>query len=224
MDNAVTKYDVTKRELARGRNLKIGAWTAPILLTGVPAVVFTTLAFIFGTTPPAAFTLFMLGIILTSIGFVAGLALTGFFLYRHSNWTKEMREKIAADGIKAEEIDWFKNELKSSEKKALKDLGRSDLLMADAYRETLASRLTATRIVKSSRKELSLVQRRKAKLNQLKTNRSAEFREQIDKDAEKINSIHGEAQQMLAEAEARLQMIEAAAVRGRSRADSVLAL
>ena len=224
MDNAVTKYDVTKRELARGRNLKIGAWTAPILLTGVPALVFTTLAFIFGTTPPAAFTLFMLGIILTSIGFVAGLALTGFFLYRHSNWTKEMREKIAADGIKAEEIDWFKNELKSSEKKALKDLGRSDLLMADAYRETLASRLTATRIVKSSRKELSLVQRRKAKLNQLKTNRSAEFREQIDKDAEKINSIHGEAQQMLAEAEARLQMIEAAAVRGRSLADSELAL
>lgn len=224
MDEAVSKYDVTGRELARGRNLKIAAWSAPFLLAGVPALVFTLLAFVFGTTPPAAFTLFFLGLVVTAVGFIAGLALAGFFAYRHSNWTSEMREKIAADGIRAEEIEWFKHELKSSEKRALKDITRSDLLLADAYRETLASRLTATRIIKSSKRELAQTQRRIAKLKQLKTDRAEEFRAQIAQDSEKINSIHEEAKAMLAEAETRLQMIEASAVRGRSLADNELAL
>lgn len=224
MDELVSKYQVTDRELARGRNLKIAAWTAPFLLPAVPAVLFTVLAFIFGTTPPVAFTLFVFGIIFTALGFVIGLAMMGFFIYRRSTWTKEMREKIAADGIRAEEIEWFMHELKSSEKRALKDISRADLLLADAYRETLASRLTASRIVRSSKKELALTQRRKGKLKQFTTERAAEFRAQIEKDSEKIASIHDEARMMLAEAEARLQMIEAAAVRGKSLADSELAL
>lgn len=224
MDDFISKYEVTDRDLARGRNLKIAAVAAPLLLIGVPAVLFTVLAFLFGATPPAAFTIFVLGIILTAVGFVVGMALTGFFIYRRSNWTKEMREKMAADGIKAEEVDWFTHEMKSSEKKALKDISRADILLADAYRETLASRLTATRIVKSSKRELSLTQRRKSKLKQFNTERGKEFREQIEKDSAKITSIHDEAKMMLAEAEARLQMIEAAAVRGRSLADSELAL
>lgn len=224
MDEAVSKYQVTDRELARGRNLKIAAWISPILLTGVPAVTFTALALIFGTTPPVAFSLFFMGLVFTALGFAIGMVLLGFFLYRRSNWTKEMREKIAADGIRAEEIEWFTHELRSNEKRALKDITKADLLLADAYRETLASRLTATRIVKSSKRELSLTQRRRSKLKQFQTERAAEFREQINKDAAKISSIHDEARQMLAESEARLQMIEAAAARGRGLADSELAL
>lgn len=224
MDEAISKYQVTDRELARGRNLKIAAWTAPFVFTGVPAVVFTVLALIFGSTPPVAFSLFFLGLVFTSIGFIIGLALMGFFIYRRSNWTRETREKIAADGIKAEEIEWFMHELKSGEKRALKEITRADLLLADAYRETLASRLTATRIVKSSKKELALTQRRQVKLKQFKTERAASFRDQLEKDVEKMNTIHEEARIMLAESEARLQMIEAAAVRGRSLADSELAL
>ena len=224
MNESISKYDVTARELARGRNLKLAAWLAPFVLTAVPAILFTVLAMVFGTTPPVAFTLFVLGIIFTAIGFVLGLALTGVFAFRYSRWSNEIREKIAADGIRAEELDWFLHELKSAEKKALKDVTRADLLLADAYRETLASRLTATRIVRSSKKELLLTQRRKAKIKQFKNERQKEFADQIAKDAEKISSIHDEAKQMLAEAEARLHMIEAAAIRGRSTADSELAL
>jgi len=224
MDEYLSKYQVTDRELARGRNLKIAAWTAPIFLTGVPAVLFFALTWIFGVTPPVAVTLFFIGIVVTALGFVAGLAASGLFAYRYSNWTTEMREKIAADGIRAEEIEWFRHELKSNEKRALKDISRSDLLLADAYRETLASRLTAARIVQSSKKELLQTQRRKSKIKQLKSERADEFRSQIDRDAEKISSIHDEAKLMLSEAEARLQMIEAAATRGSNVADSELAL
>jgi hypothetical protein len=227
MDELVSKYDISKRDFARGRNLKIGAISAPIVLSATPAIVFLLLTFLFGSTPPIAATIFFIGLILTVLGFVVGLGFTGLFAYRHARWTKEMRERIAADGIKAEEIDWFRNELKTSEKRMLKEMRRADPLLDDAYRETLASRLTATRIVNSSRKELMLAKRRQLRLKQLKrlNSESAEqFNAEIERDVKKIESINDEAKQMLAEAESRLQMIEAASVRGSQLADSELAL
>jgi len=227
MEEIVSKYDVSKRELARGRNLKIAAVSAPIVLAAVPAVVFLLLMFVFGSTPPVAATFFFIGLILTIIGFVVGLGLTGFFAVRHSAWTKEMREKIAADGIRAEEIEWFRNELKTSEKRALREMQRTDPMLEDAYRETLASRLTASRIIKSSKRELSLARGRQTKLRQLKKlnkENSEKFGAEISRDLEKIGSINDEAKLMLAEAESRLQMIEAAAARGSHLADSELAL
>lgn len=222
--NDIARYDVTKKELAKGRNLKIAGWLSPFILGGVPAIVFLFLLFAFGSTTPAAATFLFLGIIFSLIGFVTGIGLSGFFAYRHSHWTQEMRERIAADGIKAEEIDWFKAELRSSEKRALRDLEKKDLLLADAYRETLASRLTASRIVKSSKRELLLAQRRKNRIKYSKSESSGEFQKQIEDDIRKIGSINEEAKQMLGEAEARLQMIEAAAARGIDMADSELAL
>jgi hypothetical protein len=227
MDAIVSKYDISKRDLARGRNLKIAAVSAPLVLAGVPAVIFLLLMFIFGATPPVAATFFFIGLILTIIGFVVGLGLSGFFAFRCSAWTKEMRERIAADGIKAEEIEWFRNELKTNEKRALREMQRIDPMLEDAYRETLASRLTATRIVRSSKKELFLAKRRQAKLKQLKKldkESSQKFNDEIQRDLEKIGSINDEAKLMLEEAESRLQLIEAAAARGSHLADSELAL
>lgn len=224
MNDLPSRYDVTPRDLARGRNLRVAAWTAPFVLAGVPAVVFAVLFFLLTSTPPAAAAIFFFGLILTVLGFVVGLGFSGFFAYRLSNWTKEMRERIAADGIRAEEIDWFRNELKSSEKRALKDIERSDLLLADAYRETLASRLTASRIIRSSKRELLLTQRRRQKLRKLKPEREKAYLEEVKRDEEKVRSIHDEAKQMLAEAESRLYMIEAAALRGSGLADSEVAL
>jgi hypothetical protein len=227
MEEIVSKYDISKRDLARGRNLKIAAVSAPIVLSVVPAGIFLVLMFLFGATPPVAATFFFIGLILTIVGFVIGLGLTGFFAIRHSTWTKEMRERIAADGIKAEEIEWFRNELKTNEKRALREMQRTDPMLEDAYRETLASRLTATRIIRSSKKELVLARGRQTKLRQLKRlnkESSERFKSEIDRDIEKIGSINEEAKLMLAEAESRLQLIEAAVARGSHLADSELAL
>ena len=176
------------------------------------------------TGPPVAAVILFFGIIATAIGFVTGMFILGLLVHKRSQWTREMREIIASDGIKAEEIDWFKNELKSNEKRALRAVEARDLLLADAYRETLASRLTATRIVKSSKQELLLAKRRQNSLKQLRSARSEEFQADIGRDLEKIGKINDEAKLMLSEAEARLQMIEAAASRGGSLADSELAL
>lgn len=224
MDEIALRYDVTPRDLARGRNLKIGMWSAPFVLGGVPASIFFVLMFIFGVTPPAAVVFFFFSIITGILGFAGGLGLSGYLAYRRNNWTKEMRERIAADGIRAEEIEWFTHELKPSEKRGLRDISRLDLMLADAYRETLASRLTAARIVKSSRRELQLMNRRQNQVKQLKTESSKTFQLEIAKDVAKIESINTEAKTMLIEAETRLQMIEVAAVRGSSIADSELVL
>ena len=109
-------------------------------------------------------------------------------------------------------------------KRSLKAIESRNLLLGDAYRDTLASRLTATRIIKSSRKELMLAQRRKNKLKSLKAERAKEFGEEIERDIKKLDGIKNEAELMRAEAESRLQMIEAAATRGANMADSELAL
>lgn len=224
MSDIVSKYDITPREMARGRNLKIAAISAPVILTVLPAIITFILFLVFTTSPPMAATVLFLGIIITIIGLIKGLFLTGVFSYKYSKWKDVTRERIAADGIKAEEIEWFQRELKPAEKRALRDISARDLLLGDAYRETLASRLTATRIIRSSKNELNQAQRRQHKLRSLKSENLAEFQKQIGKDIEKLSGINTDAKQMLAEAESRLQMIEAAATRGGGLTDSELAL
>ncbi len=216
--------EITKSDLARGRKLKIGAIAAPFVLTMIPAIITLLLLFLAVYGTPAAIIVLSAGIIATIIGFLIGLTTSFILARKRSAWTREMRERIAANGIRAEEIDWFRNELKPSEKRALKAVEARDLLLADAYRETLASRLTATRIVRSSKRELTLAKRRQNSLKQLKSARVEEFQAEIVKDIDKLDKINDEAKLMLAEAESRLQMIEAAASRGGSIADSELAL
>lgn len=225
MNELVPQNEISPRDLARGRNLLIGMLSAPFLLGGIPAGVLFVLMFIFGATPPIAAVFFFLSIIAGITGLAVGTGLSGFFAYRRSKWTREMRERIAADGIRAEEIDWFRHELKPSEKRALREISSTDLFLADAYRETLASRLTATRIIRSSRRELQLMRRRENRVKQLGgTERTKSFQLEISNDVAKIEKINTDARLMLNEAETRLQMIEAAAVRGSSIADSELAL
>ena len=217
-------YEITQSDLAKGRKLQIGAFTAPALLTLVPAITTLLLLVMTAPTPPVAAVILFVGVIATVIGLVTGIVVAAILAQRRSAWTREMRERIAADGIRAEEINWFRNELKSSEKRALKAVEASDMMLGDAYRETLASRLTATRIVKSSKRELLLAKRRQNSLKQLRSARAEEFQAEIAQDVEKIGKINDEARLMLAEAESRLQMIEAAASRQGSLADSELAL
>ena len=224
MNELEPRYAVSNKDLAKGRAMKITAWSAPFLLSTVPVLIFTILFALFGTTPPLAFTFFFFGIILAIAGFLTGLLISGIFAYKYSEWLKKTRERIAVDGIRAEEIEWFKNELTAAEKKALKEIGSRNLLLADAFRETLASRLTATRIIKSSKQELLMAKKRQNKMKYLKSENSKEFQEEIEKDIEKLSKIETEAKLMRDEAETRLHMIEAAAARGTNYADSELAL
>src|SRR5580765_4688952 len=121
--------DITKEDLARGRKLKVGAVAAPLLLTAAPAIVTILLMLIAAGAPPTAAVILFLGIVATAIGFLAGMRTAVILAHKRALWTREMREIIASDGIKAEEIGWFQNELKSNEKRALRAVESRDRLL-----------------------------------------------------------------------------------------------
>ena len=224
MNQLQPRYEITRRDAAKDKALKYGAWLAPVSLSILPALVFFVLFFIFGTSPPAAISLLALTVIALLGGFFLGLLVSGGLLFYRSRWLADVRERLAVDGIKASEVDWFKHELKTGERKSLAEIERKDLLLADAFRDTLAARLTATRILKSTKHELLLVQRRQGKLKYLKSENSTNLQSDLQTDLEKLKNIETEAKEMHIEAETRLQMIEAASRRGGSVADTELAL
>ena len=224
MNELEPRYEVTRTDLAKEKALKYGAWSAPVLLSVIPALIFFIAGFLLGSTPPVAATYFFFSLISLIGGFVLGLVATGGILYYRSNWLTNVRERIAVDGIKANEVEWFQNELTTAEKKSLKEIESKDLLLADAFRDTLAARLTATRILKSTKSELLLVKKRQNKLKYLKSENSKSLQEELKDDFEKLSKIKTEAEEMRVEAETRVQMIEAVSRRGGNFADTELAL
>jgi len=223
MNELQPRYEVTRKDLTKDKALKFGAWIMPALLAIIPALIFFAL-FLFSSATPTAFTFLFLSLATFVGGFILGLIFTGGILYYRSNWLKKVRERIAVDGIKAHEVDWFKNELTATEKKSLKEIETKNLLLADAFRDTLAARLTATRILKTSKQELMLVERRQNKLKYLKSENSENLQKELKEDLKKLSQIKTEAEEMRIEAETRIQMIEAASRRGTNLADSELAL
>ncbi|HLM02945.1 MAG TPA: hypothetical protein VK400_17975 [Pyrinomonadaceae bacterium] len=216
-------YEVTRRDLTKDKALKYGAWVVPALTAILPALIFFLL-FLFSNATPTAAMYFFLTLISLVGGFIFGLIISGGLLFYRSRWLSRIRERIAVDGIKANEVDFFKHELTGSERKSLREMENKNRLLADAYRETLASRLTATRILKTTKQELLLVKRRENKLKYLKSENAAELQKQLGDDHTKLEEIKSEAEQMRVEAETRLQMIEAASRRGTNFSDTELAL
>jgi hypothetical protein len=189
----------------------------------LPALIFFIIALLSGTPTTVIVPLFF-SVVSLIAGFLIGLIVTGTLLFYRSRWLGQIRERIAVDGIKAGEVDFFKHELTSAERKSLREIENKDRLLADAYRETLASRLTATRILKTTKQELLLVKRRENKLKYLKSENSESLQKQLKDDHTKLAEIKTEAEQMRVEAETRLQMIEAASRRGTNFSDTELAL
>lgn len=218
------RYELTKRDYAKNNALLWGARLAPAWVSLPLPIVFLVLYFLFGTTTSAAALYIFLSLLSLGVGFAVGiLVMILLFIYRNS-WLKTMRERLAVDGIKTHEVEWFKNELTSAERQALKEIEGSNRLLAEAYRETLASRLTATRILKSTKQELLLVQRRQNKLKYLKTGNAETLAKELEGDRERMEKVRREADELMAEAQTRLEQIEAAARRGTSLAGNEAAL
>lgn len=212
-------YEINRKDLIKKKALTHGAWLSPVLLTTVPALV----VFLFGfflTNPLLIF----LSLFLLIGGFITGLMVSGGLLFYRQRWIANIRERMAVDGIKTEEVEWFQHELTSAERKALKEVEAQNRLLGDAYRETLATRLTATRLIKSAKKELNLNQKQQNKLKYSKVESSTDFQDELKRDFEKLSSIKTEAEQMKLEAENRLHQIEKAFRHGSNFSDTEMAL
>jgi hypothetical protein len=97
-------------------------------------------------------------------------------------------------------------------------------LLADAYRETLAARVTAARVAANAKREAVAVERRIKETARLGAAGRATLEEDLRGDRERLGRIAAEADERRAQAEARLLMIEAAAGRNASDEETRIAL
>ena len=163
---------------------------------------------------------------MTSLGVASVFGLLAAFavvLYRKF-WERRLRERLAADGVTENELSWFMSELTAAERRALKQMSARNPLLADAYRETLAARVTATRVLARARAEADSVERRLQTAASLPAPNRRELEEDLRKDRERLARVQAEADEHRRETEARLQIIEAVAERDASRDETELAL
>ncbi len=186
-------------------------------------ILFLVLFFGAGATETAAF-YFFLSVLSAAIGFAAGLTLVLVLLFYRKRWMQRLRDRLAVDGITASEVPWFMPELTTAERKALAQISERSALLADAYSETLAARLMATRLVNRTKQDLLLVERRLNRVALIQGTDTKMLQRELQADRAKLQSTRREAAARLAETQARLQTIEAAASRDLSHGESYLML
>ena len=163
---------------------------------------------------------------LTSLGVFSLFGLVAAFavVFYRRLWERRLRERLAADGVTAEELRWFESELTDEQRRTLAEMEARKPLIAGAYRETLAARVTAARVLASARRDAELVERRIKTAEGFQTSNRAELEQGLRKDRERLSRVEGEAAEHLSEMDARLLFIESLASRDASQAETETAL
>jgi hypothetical protein len=217
------KGKLETRDLRLAQLLKWAPWVSFFVFTlGTPLPLLFLYLRADSTETSAIFLLLALGAL--GLGALVGaLVLILFMVYRR-RWYHRLRDRLALDGITASEVTWFTSELTSEERLNLSEIQKTNPLLADAYQETLASRLTATRIIARSKRELLRVTRRINNARALAEVDTSGLVADLEADRLQLESLRKESTARLAEAKAQLQMIEAAASRSLSQTETDLML
>jgi len=221
--NQFSPGKINHRDERTARLLDWTPWLSFILVTIPLPVVFLSLFAAASTTDSAAVYL-LLSFVSLGAGLVVGLILLIFLLLYRRRWQSRLRERLAMDGITANEVQWFSAELSSEERTVWNDLKRKNAILADAYCETLAARLTATRIVARSRGAILKVEKQITRTQNLVGIDASALLNDLQSDRQRFDLIRNEATVRLSEAKARLQAIEAAANRSLNETETELML
>jgi hypothetical protein len=221
MNETVTSGKITAREKLMARIFQWAPWLA-FFLVALPVPFYFLLKY-FSSSQDAALNI-LLAMTSLAVGSVVGFAVTLFLLYYRRHWAQKIRDRVASDGVTADELPWFMSELTPAERQALKEIEAQNPLLADAYRETLASRITASRVVANAKRQLLLVERRLNRTAYIQGGDTTKLQEELGEDRKRLEQVKLEGSERRAEAETRLQMIEAAASRGVSWDETRIAL
>jgi len=187
-------------------------WLSFVAVSLPLPIVFLVLGLAAAATDTTAVYLF-LSFVSLGFGLVVGALMVILLLLYRRRWLGRLRDRLAADGITAAEVPWFTSELTSEERKTWDELKPKNPLLADAYCETLAARLTATRIINRARRETLRVERQINRARSLRGVDTSLLMEDLLGDRQRSEELRKEANFRLAAAKARLQTIEAAANR-----------
>ena len=212
---------LSTRDAATARLLTFAPWLA-MAITTIPLPLVFLLLFLTATATDSAAVLLLLAGLSLALGFALGLLIAAILLLYRRKWLAKLRDRLASDGITASEVVWFRSELTSAERAALKEIQQSNPLLADAYLETLASRLTASRIIARSKRELLRVERRLNRARTLGTPESKALQNDLAEDHDRVKHLLAQANDHLAQAKTRLQVIEATASRKLSQGETDL--
>jgi len=195
-----------------------------LLITSVPVPIVFLVMFMAAATTDTAAVYLLLSFVSLGLGLVVGLLLVMLLFFYRRRWQARLRDRLALDGITAEEVPWFAAELSSEERKTWAGLKQKNALLADAYCETLAARLTATRIIGRARGETLRIERQINRTRNLRQVDTSKLLGDLMSDRQRSEELRKEASVRLAESKARLQTIEAAANRELSQTETDLML
>ena len=215
-----------KLEAGDERMTRLLSW-APwlsFLLVSLPIPIVFLVLFLAAATTEAAAIYLLLSFVSLGLGLVVGLLVLFTLLFYRRRWQGRLRDRLASDGITAAEVPWFASELSSEERRIWGELKQKNPLLADAYCETLAARLTATRIIARARGETLKVERQINRTRNIKGVDTTKLLSDLLSDRERSDVLRKEATVRLSETKARLQTIEAAANRKLSQTETDLML
>jgi hypothetical protein len=207
---------LTAREIRLARIWQTTPWLALGAVTVVPPALLLLVYALSGFSP----VFLVLAITSAPASLIIAVVVALFLLMYRRRWTRNLRERLASDGITADEVGFFLNELTSGERRSLREMEKKQPLLADAYRETLALRLNASRLTTRARRDLRQVERRINRARYLNAPDTSVLLDELARDRERLERLKQEGSSRRAEAEAQLQMIEAAASRGASWAET----
>ncbi|HEY0100768.1 MAG TPA: hypothetical protein VGB76_17615 [Pyrinomonadaceae bacterium] len=214
---------LTAKERATHFLLQTFPWLA-FLIIALPVPLYFLFRYFNAASGAEAGEFMLLAMTTLAAGSIIGLvAVVLLFIYRRQ-WEKRLRNRLAADGVTTDELSWFTAELTKAERRTLREIETRNLLLADAYRETLATRITAARVAANARREAVSVERRIQNTARLGVAERTTLEEELKGDRERLGRIEAEATERRAQAEARLLMIEAAAGRNASDEETRIAL
>jgi hypothetical protein len=215
---------VTRTGKLRARDERVArllSWTPWLsFLITIPLPIVFLLLFLDAAATDSAAIYLLLFFVSTGLSLVVGLFLLILFLLYRRRWHKRLRDRLAADGITAAEVAWFASELSPEERKTWHELKQRNPLLADAYCETLAARLTATRLIAKARGEVLRVERQINRTRHIRGVDTNSLLSELILDRQRFEDLRQDATIRLSEAKARLQTVEAAANRSVSKSET----
>ncbi len=221
--NPAAQGKISAKDRRIARSLYWVPWIS-FLLVSVPGPIIFLFLFFTATTTESAAVYLTLTLLSLGLGLLSGAVIVILTLIYRRYWLRQLRDKLAADGITVDELQWFKSELTSAERETLQQVQKRNPLLADAYSETLASRLTATRIIAKARAEQLKVERRINRARNIVGADTTSLLNDLEVDHARLEAVRREASTRLAEAKARLQIIEASASRAFTQTETDLML
>ena len=212
---------LTARDRLTLRILQVAPWLA-FLVLALPAPAYFFLRYLTAEEAPGEWLLVAMTTL--GVGAVAGLFVAALIVTYRVFWMRRLRERLSADGVTASELRYFARELTKDERRALREIEHQHPALAEAYRDTLAARLTATRLLARVEREAEAVGRKLNAPAPAQTAEHATLQAELRADRERLARVAEETRARQAQAETRLRAIEAAAARGASLQETRIAL